>query len=424
MKGLIVINNFNNSKFLDIIKQLNFSSKGGGSLGYSYYHILIAGQSLAVGVDSVPIVSTAQNYHNLMFTGGVNAVITQLGSVTPLIATTGVDPVNSAQIDAESIANGVADSLSLLNSSNRFLVSDNGLNAAALSTINSGTTPYNKGISQITSGHALLSGSGYKGVFAICFLHGETDASLSNTGYGSGIITLQQNYQTNIASITNQTTFIPMFCYQQADYAPGYSSSVTGATAFEVLAAYQGNPTGIVLLGPNYNYPRVDGIHLFAHGYRSLGCQFAKIINQQLINKTQWIPLSISSTLRTGALITANFNVPVPPLVLDLNRVINPGQYGFSWSDSGGTITVSGVTIASPTSLTIQLSSDPSANINKFLRYAFHKSPASPAGDNSNYGLDGPVFGAAGNLRDSDTTPNTYGYDAFNWCCFFNQPVT
>ena len=45
-------------------------------------------------------------------------------------------------------------------------------------------------------------------------------------------------------------------------------------------------------------------------------------------------------------MVSIKFNVPVAPLVFDTQRVVDPGNYGFSVKDSaGGNISINGIDI-------------------------------------------------------------------------------
>src|SRR5207253_2376218 len=107
--------------------------------------------------------------------------------------------------------------------------------------------------------------------------------------------------------------------------------------------------------------------------------------------------------------IAVKFHVPAPPLVLDTERVSNPGNYGFELAD--GTA-ITSVAVSAPDTVTITLSSPPSSGAH--LRYAFTGTPGKPGGSES---------GPRGNLRDSDATPSRYGRSLYNWSVHFDEAI-
>ena len=115
-----------------------------------------------------------------------------------------------------------------------------------------------------------------------------------------------------------------------------------------------------------------------------------------------------------GAVITVDFHVPAPPLVLDETLVANPGNFGFAYTDSSGAPpAIVSVELVGDTQVRITLDGAPVAG-NKRVRYAYTGTP----GQNG-----GPMTGARGNLRDSDATPSRHDYPLYNWAVHFDEPV-
>ncbi len=103
----------------------------------------------------------------------------------------------------------------------------------------------------------------------------------------------------------------------------------------------------------------------------------------------------------------------VPPLVLDTQRVVDPGSYGFEVVDAAGArLTIASVAVSAPDSITITLTAAPSGKVR--LRYAYTTTPQT---------CPGHASGPRGNLRDSDATPSQYGNELFNWSIHFDAPV-
>ena len=111
--------------------------------------------------------------------------------------------------------------------------------------------------------------------------------------------------------------------------------------------------------------------------------------------------------------ITATFHVPKPPLVLDTERVTNPGSFGFEVVDAAATrLDIADVAISAPDTVTVTLASAPAGPVR--LRYAYTGTP---------FTCPGKTAGPRGNLRDSDDTPSLHGYELFNWGVHFDVPV-
>lgn len=122
---------------------------------------------------------------------------------------------------------------------------------------------------------------------------------------------------------------------------------------------------------------------------------------------------SCSSLRRAAATVTVEMFVPSPPLVLDTTRVANPGNFGFEWKDDLGTAKIEKVELTGPTTVQIVLDVVP-VGAHQRLRFAFTGTPGAPGG---------PQTGPRGNLRDSDETKSRHGYDLFDWCIHFDEPV-
>jgi hypothetical protein len=402
-----------NDKEYDLWKKLVGNTAGVGPTppppsNPNFIQFIITGQSLSVGANGVPVVSTVQPYVNRMFDGGVRSEDTELASVLPL-----VESVDGT--DGETIASGAANELTSKCSRN-FLMSCNGLSAAVYASLKKGTVPYALGIAAITAGPTALASDGrtYDKVGGVLILHGESDQELAVPNYNLNLAEWQSDYETDIKAITSQTGTIPIFIYQQCNGAPSQASSLSVATALKALEAFRANPTKIVLVGPNYMWMRSDGVHLSAHGYRSLACLYARVVKQHVIDGIPFSPLVPTSISRTGEVIDITFNVPNPPIVFDLAAVVNPGNYGFSYTDDNSPPAISSVAIVGTNVVRITLASVPTGS-NKFVRYGF-----SPTGS-----LGGPLGGPRGNLRDSGNQSNEYGYrnPQANWCVLFNDPV-
>jgi hypothetical protein len=376
------------------------------------FQILITGQSLSVGANGLPVLSVSQPGNNVMFNGGVRAEAGEMTSLVPLIATVDADPEGG--FDGETLANGMADELA--GATARYLVACHGHSSYTYSELKKGTAAYAQGMLQAEQGVALLT-ENYGGVFSVVTAHGEQDQAFDTPDYAEKMAEWQADYQTDLHAITGLDNPIPLLVYQQCSSSPSQAASADTSTALENLKAHENYPGVVVLVGPNYPWIRSDGIHLTANGYRSMGVAYAKALGTIRAGGT-WNPVRPVLITIAGAVIDVTFLVPRPPLALDLERVFNPGDYGFSYTDDDSPPAIQSVAIVGANVVRITLEDTPTGG-NKLLRYGWSGTTWSGGA-----GPAGPLGSARGNLRDAGyDEDNLYGYDSFNWCVLFNKPV-
>ena len=148
--------------------------------------------------------------------------------------------------------------------------------------------------------------------------------------------------------------------------------------------------------------------------YQWLGELYAKAYRHVILEGKHWEPVRPTFVRRTGATINVDFHVPVRPLILDTDRVSNPGNYGFEYTDNATPPAISAVEVTGPSTVRITLASTPAGG-NQRLRYAWTGTPTNNAG---------PTTGPRGCLRDNDRTPSLHGHELWNWCVHFDIPVT
>ena len=181
------------------------------------------------------------------------------------------------------------------------------------------------------------------------------------------------------------------------------------------LQATIDHPASIFLVGPKYflDYTE-DGVHLTAASEQFLGEYYGKAYKRTLMDRLPWKPLYPTGISISGKVITATFNVPAPPLVLDNTLVADPGNEGFEYSDdSSRQPTITKVVLERPSKAVITLDHAPIAMPGKrFLSYGWTGKVGSRAGHET---------GRRGNLRDSDGTMGRYsGRTLYNWCVTFH----
>jgi hypothetical protein len=385
--------------------------------------ILSTGQSLSVGAQGVPPLTTTQPYDNKMFVTGVMAGATGLTSLVPLVEG---DVIPGSNVPVETMSSSLADLVTKLareqsllgqpdgKRTHDLLVSVHGVGGIAYSGLKKGTAPYTTGMAQAKAGMDLAAALGKSfEIRAVTTVHGETDHLNGNVTYEGDLVEWQHDYETDVNALTGRTGVLPFFQTQMSSWTK--LGSVTSAIPYAQLAAHVDNPGKIILVGPKYHLPyAADGVHLTNEGYRHMGEDYAKAYRRVVVEGGTWEPVRPKTVTRVDKVVTITFFVPAPPLVLDTNLVTNPGNYGFEFVDDAAvTPGVDSVALVGPDTVQITLTAVPTG-ANKSIHYA----AAAALG-----AAGGPTTGPRGNLRDSDATPSRNGYALYNWCVHFLAPV-
>jgi hypothetical protein len=361
-------------------------------------HLLSTGQSLAVGLNGSPVLSSTQPYSNLMLSGT---------SLVPLVETS-VETMGSAM--ANIITNLIA------GNNYQVAVSNHGVSATGYIGLKQGTAPYANGMDQVTKAKAAATilGTPYR-VIGVTVVHGEGDSISGGTAsYEGWLRQWQIDYETDVKAITGQVGTIPLYTDQMSSQTG--NNMATSGMPLAQLAAAENNPGKIILVGPKYQYPYVDNVHLTNQGYRMMGEYFGKVIKKVAVDRATWTPLSPSRIERSGNTIYAQFNVPVAPLVFDTTIVSARTNYGFEYSDSTSSASISSVELEGTDTVKVTLSATPTGSSQQ-LRYAYTGTAGSNPGPQN-------AGSAAGNLRDSDTTTALSGNILYNWTVHFGKDIT
>jgi hypothetical protein len=301
------------------------------NLPWDWSGVIGTGQSLAVGEQGRPVLSSRQPYHNLKLSTGhrpwpINPNDTNLALV-PLVEPIGRPSTNYPSSWPDNIAgetphSAMANEITALvrTASGRDFVgvhTEVGENGQCMIYLkkNAGQVGVNgrsyEGAMIETKAIARLAKAAGKtyGVGAIIVTHGECDAG--NENYENDLYQLWSDYNTDLPAITGQKQKIQMMVSQQDSCADRSAST---------LAQWKvgvDHPADIVCSGPKYQYPSAEGIHLTADGYRQLGEKYGQIYYERVILGRNWQPLQPTTVERQGAVITVHFHVPVAPLVWD-----------------------------------------------------------------------------------------------------------
>jgi hypothetical protein len=296
-------------------------------------------------------------------------------------------------------------------------------------------SPFAEGLMQVKSAKKIAEAKGKTYVVrAVTTIHGGSDhenrekelmALDRNDGqgklgsYADALMEWQRDYEADVRAITGQTEPIPLFVSQFASY----TDTVVSRIPVRQLEAHVKAPGKVIVVTPNYPFVHYEDCnHYTNYSQRRLGAYFAKAYQKTVIEGVPFEPVRPLNVARSANVITVKYHVPVPPLVFDTERVVDPGDFGFTYDDSTSSATITKVELANsrPDTVTITLSKAPTG-ADKKLRYALNVIP--------NASCPGPTDGARGNLRDSDTTvgyhkdENDKPYELHNWAVHAEMDV-
>jgi hypothetical protein len=382
------------------------------------HHVLVTGQSNAIGFAARPPLTTNASAKNLMFDTGVITVTdcdddgcttreeaTKLvplhegDTYAPLVA----DPTETI---ASSFANAAGDDI---------LVSDHGRSGNVYECLRKAGCNFFPGKNYVSSfddamqavedGKRLANAAGRPYVVsAVHVIHGESDHYDDTAAtYAESLVEWQRDYESDARAISGQDDPIPMFVSQMSNWNDREASEIP----VQQLAAHTRAPGKVILIGATYMLPFAkDCIHYTNEGERRLGQYFAKAYRAVVEKGGTWEPVRPKSIALDGSSVVVQFHVPNPPLVIDTTQVSDPGASGFDFSDgSGDPPFINDVALEGADSLRITLSAAPTGAEPR-LRYALKATPGT---------CPGPQTGPRGNVRDSDELPN--------WSVSFDLPV-
>ncbi len=423
---------------------------------FAINHVLITGQSNSVANSGIPVLSTTQPFSNLMFNTGVMPMTGCDGagcrafdppsSFVPLVEgdrffgygveTAGAGLANEVTHLAKGHYRGV---IAGLPDGHDVLVSLHGRSGNTYWCLRKGgcnykagyLAPFDQGMMEVTEAKKIAAAANKSYVVrAVASIHGESDhysytegsqefpiagsdgTPNKITSYADAMIEWQEDYESSVKAITGQTQPVPLFISQIS----GWNDTQYSKVAQFQLDAHIRAPGKVILIGPSYQLgtDKNDCRHFTNHGERRLGEYFAKVYARVVFEGKHWEPLRPKAVTRDGAVITVKFHVPVPPIVIDTERVAEIASYGFTYADgSGAAPAISNVAVTGPDTVQITLASAPTGE-GKHLMYAQNQVP---------FTCIGTPDGARGNLRDSDATPSQSGYDLHNWAVHFDVPV-
>ncbi len=424
-------------------------------------HVLVYGQSLAVGFEGWPALSLTQPHDSLMLGDSVRPRDAERpewqpvgeAAFRPLCATvqdlatgTLLTPEQVAGLPRGDIAAGETVLEGAVNfwrtrqlqagaprDRNRLLASATGVGARTLEALSAGAEPdlfqRLRDCVRLARATAERQNLSY-GVTALLFLQGESnnwalDGGTADTAAYKAL--LQRVYRDAAAElaqgIAGQPDAPALLMYQTGG---AYSSETNSIPQAQLETALE--TPGCFMVAPSYPVTEKGG-HLDANGYRWLGMQFGKVLHRALSLGQAWRPLYPLHAEVAGTSVRITFHVPVPPLVWGRPMLgqgfCDPADRGFTVLDAAGVIPITAVAIVGRDGVTLTLARKPEGEAT--LRYAdrLHEGrgalcDSDPEAATDRYTYE-PTTGhyPAANIPELLARP----YPLMNWCVAFARKL-
>lgn len=382
----------------------------------AYNHVILDGQSLANGAEGVPSLSLTAMHDNLMLGDSVHSASGNTTGVTTWTAVTSnaFYPLTEKGY-GETILTAACNYWRALdfqfrgitaNASQRLIASEAGIGGKTIAELSKGASPhyYARLTDLATLGKATAGASTY-GIAALLWMQGESDQTTAKATYLAALRALYADFIADVAvGIAGQADPPAMFMYQTAARNTNYDGVDLGVQQAQLDMALTDD--GVYMVGPIYNLPDSNNLHLPTNSYRWLGAQFGKVMHRVLTRGHRWRPMHPLRITRRSAQILVDLHVPYPPIAVEAfwrstttggaNSATTHSDYGFSVvTSAGGSVAIDSVELVSGTQVLITLVAPPPSSTVLYLRYA-----------------DGAHVGS-GNIRDSDPALalDSYIYD-------------
>lgn len=355
--------------------------------------ILAYGQSLSTGVGQNVALSLSQPYFNITYASGVRGNGGDFSGLKPLVEDTAKPTPDGEIRSGETICSGAANYASLAAYKENgikpedhvIFASTAGHGNYTIQQLSKGTEWYNtQFISHVTGAKALNPDIA---VHTINWLQGEANADSTMESQYAALIQLQSDAETDIKSITGQTSPVLFLTYQHSTFI--YKKP---ATALAMLLACQ-NSEKFYFIAPTYAFPAAsDNIHLSEVAYKWLGAYYGRAYKQAVHDKIKPRAIMPKGAVIKGNKVTVKLNVPHKPLVFDKVNLADTFQGGFAVFSGATEILLSRAPyVQNGDEVVLELSSTPTGTVT--VNYAIDYLASS---------LN--LFkGASGNLRDSCT---------------------
>ena len=385
-------------------------TKGFGQSIAGLTHLIIRGQSLALGYNSQEAITTADAWRSRKLASDVRS--TAFTGLQPLVET-----ING--MNAESPASGLACHIkdALLGRFTRFdpldvdpsvAVSIHGVAGASITALNAGSASF------IAAGNAMTAAKGFADLEGLeyafggmIWIQGEADERdrMPAETYKAHLVQLYADHKAQAQTALGKPVRFPFLTYQ-TNHRYQYNTPIVALAQRDAARESR----DIFLATPIYMLAVTDHTHLTAHSSRWLGEQMAKVWRRIYLDGEEWRPLQTrSAKAADSTTIIVRFDVPRPPLAWDTEIVTDPGNKGFEVADASGAVPITSVEITDTDEVTIKLGR--ALSTSPVVRTAY-----------TSYGNAGPLTGARCLLRDSDNEVSTFTdasgkpYQLYNWC--------
>lgn len=382
------------------------------------FGFLSYGQSLAIGAQGQPPISTTQPFNNLTFGSGPKTTLTGNGfggQNTSAMNTEKALVEDSLSPDAvtgrgETVCSGTVNGAVELASQEAsidpatfiFFASACGKGGESINQLIKSASPdtaeipsatqnyYRNFLDHVTKAKDLATAAGKTYVVAaISWMQGEADTAMGKTTYKGLLNTLINDMQADVMAITGQAIKPHVIVYQQGS---GLASGTRGPALAQWELSVE-RPD--VWLGTPLYFlePAADGIHAVNTSYHYIGRAYARVLKSILVDRLKPLQLNPKGATLSGSVLRLRMDVPMLPLVFDTATLGAVQDRGFRVVSDAGVATISTITIEGADIVITLSGTAPTTNVK--LRYGLDYAPAShPSGKLFN-------SAGAGNLRDS-----------------------
>lgn len=333
----------------------------------------------------------------LMLNTGVRATLTEATSLVPLVETnagiasetSGSSWVNHTIRDMEALT-GVRPTILMLNAS------QGGMRYYQLTR---GQTVYKQFQTALKSAVSLIKARGKKPVIAaVRWMQGESETAFvpSNKSTVQAQLRQLQRFVADDASKITGTPQDPLLFVNQVSPVSKYAEGIWRQPVKEAQLLRDGK---IIPVGPVFQYPMADGVHMNSWGRNYLGQCLAMATVTEVFGSSYAPQLPGEYAWLDDVTLRINLDAAFGPLTLDTSGTVSMTgleNYGFNFDDYSATPPVITAVTLNESSIDITLNKSPRRSWR--LAYAMK-----PTGDNA-----GPVTGARGCLRDSAGHQNLY----------------
>lgn len=297
---------------------------------YEINHVLLYGQSLAIGAEGTPGISTTAKYDNLQFGDSVGGTDNTTpsdvwapnggASLTPLAITGSYAevPIFGALNTYRALtfrSQGITS-----NADQRMLASSCAIGGRDIADLESGAVPdiFNRLVSCMDQANTYCAGLGTPltyGVTALVWLQGESDQTTTQAAYTTALQGIYTDFCTAALAETGQTANPAMFMYQTTARNGNYNTTGLGVQMAQLDIGL--NDAGCFMVGPVYPYNDSENLHLCANSYRWWASNLGKVMHRVLTLGQEWKPLHITTAEMRGRRILLTYYVPHGPLVFE-----------------------------------------------------------------------------------------------------------